>query len=565
MEDGPMHCLRSGFQTSAFVLLVFVTVGIISGLAQADGGQDQISLIILAPKGPVLVDLQISVAGKPYRRWVAGFLSRQLDVDRSGGLTARELERIPDRFSGSLGLESVAAIAEKAADAQLFIAGSDDSSEIPREAFDNWFSQQLSRTMQVVAQGVPPSQAVRLGEMLDTGNDGSVGPEELEVGLNTLRFRDLDDDQTLSATELLPFRDPRNQLAPVTPDAADLPFLQIGDHDSLLKTAERIVRRYGGEVGSISFASLRTHPQLLAAHDKDSNRALNADELAGFLADHSAHLNWNIELSEMAARSRIGIKASPFARRFCRNKTLRNGQRADLSIDEMPIEIRSHGGSSSTRRDLIGFLGQHFSVADEDRDDKLTEEEFGAMDSSMGQAQLMIDFKRADIDEDEYLSRDELVATIETDTIATQSQIEVSVRQDGRTMFSLLDSNHDRRLAQRELQEGKSILAEYDVNEDGQLAESELGTRYVLQIGLGKPEWERQGPQSMSMEMTSTDAILPGIESLSGPQWFRRMDRNQDGDLSRREFLGRREQFNQLDSDGDTLVSVSEAEAITTN
>lgn len=563
MKNDAKHWAESAFR--ALLMLAAVVAGFTPGQLRAAESDDSVSLIIFAPKGPVLVDLQISVAGKPYRHWVAEFLSQRLDVDHSDGLTARELERIPDRFVGNLGVDSVTAIAEKAAEADLFTAGSEDAKEIPLDDFNQWFSRQLSRTMQVVAQGVPPSEAVRLGEMLDTGNDGSVGPDELSVGLDTLRFRDLDDDQTLSATELLPFRDPRNQLAPVTPDAADLPFMQFGDNGSLHETAERVVGRYGGESASIPFASLRTHPQLLAAHDKDADKAFNAEELTSFLSDHSAHLNWNIQLSEMAARSRIGIKASPFARRFSRVKTLRNGQRADLSVDELPIEIRSHGGSSSTRRDLIGFLGQHFAVADEDRDGKLSEDEFGAMGSSMGQAQLMIDFARADIDEDEHLSRDELVAIIETDTIATQSRIEVSVRQDGRTMFSLLDTNQDRRLAQRELQEGKSILAKYDINKDGQLAESELGTRYVLRIGLGQPDWERQGPQSMNMEMASTDAILPGIESLTGPQWFRRMDRNQDGDLSRREFLGTREQFEKLDSDGDTLVSASEAEAIEAN
>jgi hypothetical protein len=43
--------------------------------------------------------------------------------------------------------------------------------------------------------------------------------------------------------------------------------------------------------------------------------------------------------------------------------------------------------------------------------------------------------------------------------------------------------------------------------------------------------------------------------------WFKKMDRNRDGDVSRREFLGTDEQFRQLDTDGDGLVSVEEAEA----
>jgi hypothetical protein len=38
------------------------------------------------------------------------------------------------------------------------------------------------------------------------------------------------------------------------------------------------------------------------------------------------------------------------------------------------------------------------------------------------------------------------------------------------------------------------------------------------------------------------------------------MDRNGDGDVSRREFLGTAEQFRKIDGDGDGLISVEEAE-----
>ena len=39
------------------------------------------------------------------------------------------------------------------------------------------------------------------------------------------------------------------------------------------------------------------------------------------------------------------------------------------------------------------------------------------------------------------------------------------------------------------------------------------------------------------------------------------MDRNCDGDVSRKEFLGTDEQFREIDTDGDGLISVEEAEA----
>jgi Ca2+-binding EF-hand superfamily protein len=38
------------------------------------------------------------------------------------------------------------------------------------------------------------------------------------------------------------------------------------------------------------------------------------------------------------------------------------------------------------------------------------------------------------------------------------------------------------------------------------------------------------------------------------------MDRNGDGDVSTTEFLGSREQFRRIDTDGDGLIDVGEAE-----
>ena len=44
-----------------------------------------------------------------------------------------------------------------------------------------------------------------------------------------------------------------------------------------------------------------------------------------------------------------------------------------------------------------------------------------------------------------------------------------------------------------------------------------------------------------------------------GPVWFRKMDRNADGDVSKAEFLGDAADFARIDANGDGLISLDEA------
>jgi hypothetical protein len=61
---------------------------------------------------------------------------------------------------------------------------------------------------------------------------------------------------------------------------------------------------------------------------------------------------------------------------------------------------------------------------------------------------------------------------------------------------------------------------------------------------------------------TARPLYQPIVRSAAkGPAWFRAMDRNGDGDVSRREWLGTAEEFRRLDKDGDGLISAKEAEA----
>jgi len=99
----------------------------------------------------------------------------------------------------------------------------------------------------------------------------------------------------------------------------------------------------------------------------------------------------------------------------------------------------------------------------------------------------------------------------------------------------------------------------WDGDGDGRVSPDEVPYHFQVTIarsglhgltsgGVGAPV-----PQSMAATQTAAPA--------AGPDWFHKMDRNHDGDVSRREFLGPRDQFDRLDRDNDGLIDADEASA----
>ena len=534
------------------------TVAQTASVVDPEMATDRTTLVVMAPAGPVFAEMNISVDGKAYRLWVTTFLAGRIDLNRDGALTLNELQLIPERL-----LQQTKAGDAKKALRQAAADKAADSVAVGK--FAEWFAEQLSQSFNMIAGAVQPSEAVRMAALVDRNSDGSVSREELETGGRSLRFRDLDDDQTFTAAELLPFRDPRNQQAAVIPDAANLPFVQLGDAASVTRTVEQILKRYGTEQG-VAPEILRLPEAAIGSVDANGDGLIAPAELQALLNAPVFHLVMDVQLSDRANASRLVLHIPDAVSGFCKATETGRG-RQKLVIDDMPIDIRSRGGGGDSRGMMVNFLLQRMSLFDKDKNSYVTEEEYPELQQEMA-SRLQVGGQFADVDRngDGMLLRNEVKEYIERDAVATQSRIEVSVKQDGKTLFKLLDANSDRRLTQRELREGFDVLQEYDVNQDEKLSESELGTAYSLQIGLGQADSLRIGSmQSMSMEARSTDAILPGVSGLEGPEWFRRMDRNQDRDVSYREFLGSRRIFETLDQDKDGLLSATEAEQLTTS
>jgi Ca2+-binding EF-hand superfamily protein len=164
-------------------------------------------------------------------------------------------------------------------------------------------------------------------------------------------------------------------------------------------------------------------------------------------------------------------------------------------------------------------------------------------------------FDDLDRNGDGKLTVQELQAGFDLLTAAPNSQIYVTVVDQGRGLVDLIDANHDGRITRRELLNAVKNFATFDKNGDGVIERSELPSQYRVTASQG-PSNGRFGVQFVGFGRMNQQLPAPN----RGPMWFRKMDRNADGDVSEREFLGTPEEFKAIDADGDGLISPEEAE-----
>lgn len=131
-------------------------------------------------------------------------------------------------------------------------------------------------------------------------------------------------------------------------------------------------------------------------------------------------------------------------------------------------------------------------------------------------------------------------------------QVSIGAVRDGYPLLPIADRDQDGRLTIRELRQVATLIAGADPDHDGRIEAAEILPTVRVVVGYGA---------TAHQPLTTVRSIYPPDTTppATPPEWFTRMDRNQDGDLTPREFLGGKESFADLDGDSDGLVNAAEA------
>ena len=500
-------------------------------------------VILMLENGPLHFQVQVAVGGvspEDARRATINRLLKTLDTNGDGTLSRAEAARSP------LFREKQR---PKAAEFLKEIGASTTMSHREME-------QQIERfggETVVYRQNVTTSESDNaVFKLLDANNDGVVDANEMLDSVDLLLAKDSDDDECVTLDEFAP--------PPPAPVGLNLAMVNLPrkpstiDSELLLDTNQALLPA-----------------KVMRKYDKNRNRKLSAEELGWSserLATCDTDKDGQLDLAELGGlrKSPIDITLAVDVVRTADQPMLRtiesSGNRTDGDRypDLVTISLPTAVVTFSTREvdpfeaSMIIAL-RTFNELDTDsngyldRDEAMVRERFGR-----GL------FDQIDADGDNKIFGEEMKEFIRARGEPVATTCQVTVFDDGAGFFSTLDANGDRRISMREMRYANKTLSKMERDDKPGLGENEPARHYRIEFvrGVFNPFGTPDRPANPLMPQVAVTTVKP---RPVGPIWFQRWDRNNDGDLTWREFLGPRDAFEQLDADRDDLIDPKEAEA----
>jgi Ca2+-binding EF-hand superfamily protein len=512
----------------------------VRALPAADAERAPVDLLYLGDEAVFAVRLNLTLDGRSLvEAWERSTreLFGHLDANADGALTGGELARIP--LPAELALLALG----EAAPAGVATADLNprDGKVVPAE-----IAEYLRRCGAGPMRALEPDEAmavrpgaarpIDLRARWDANGDGRLSRGEIASGVVQLRKLDFDDDQALSPAELLPPGGERaGQPAAPTSRQSNAELIPLFQRTPGLALAQRLLARY--DVQSREARPADQHltreefplgTEAFAQADADANGKLDIEEIARWTREPQPALTLAINLgADEGATPRMKLATGGDAM-----LSLRNRASGTLTLGNTSLAVELADEATETNNALA-----QFAAADADSNGYLDAAE---MDRAHPGLRRLLDANG-----DGRTFPEEVEVLLRMRSLLTRARAVIAVERTAASFMEMLDPNDDSRLDFAELSGALDRLPlDVAVAANHDAAHSKL----TLRIG------------------SAIDSILaPGQPARPtatgqqrGPIWFERMDRNQDGQVTRREFLGTPAHFSRLDRDANGRLTSNE-------
>jgi Ca2+-binding EF-hand superfamily protein len=523
---------------------------------------DEQDLVFFHPARPLLLRLHIQVHRHAFQtQWIEAVrnLFQYLDADGDGVLSRQELLHAPSPQQLQQQLAGAPALEPDPAPEFAEVDRAPADGRVTLDELIAYYRRHDVGPLQVeMSKGeLQANLNQTLFDYLDRNQDGKLSREELLDAPAALRPLDVNEDELITPDELFNApRRPRPAAAGATPpavaaaDTGPVPFhlLQPGGDERL---ARQLLARYDKDRdGQLSRAEVGLEQALFDRLDTNHDGRLDAGELAGW-GRLPPDVEVVVQLGEGRGKGGSATLLSPEERARPLVSALRPQRTGILliALRDVQVELLPDDAVEADRPRARAELAARFRALDTNDDGYLDGKELYHEPFD-----LVPLLRLADRDGDGKVSRQEFTAYLDLQEKTLAASTLLSVTDRGRRLFEMLDADHDGRLGPRELRAAWTRLAPWDRDGDGAIRADEVPQQYQLTLS--------QGPLRLGSEGALPPRFRgqgPRIDRRRGPLWFRRMDRNGDGDVSRAEFLGTPEDFRRIDTDGDGLIDADEA------
>jgi Ca2+-binding EF-hand superfamily protein len=560
---------------------------------------DAQDFVFLAEARPVLVRMRVLVGGKSVQaEWddFMKYLFDYLDVDRNGELSKEEAERAPSvemilgrgqgGFPGLGGPRGTAGPTMADLDA-------DKDGKVTRAELAAYYRKHGLAPFQLGATGPDPLKAASafLGggveptveevreasfTLLDANKDGKLTREKLAAAPEVLLRLDEDEDEIVTTRELVPNARPPIDLlrgrgrmggrgGPAATTSNKTLLLVTVPGEAPADLVRFMQERYGPKSDKpqekkLSRKDLGLDEPVFTQLDANKDGLLDAEELAAFVK-RKPDLEVVVRLGgKKQTEQGIAVsRSSPLV-----GKVTARGPMTLLDLGLTQLDLR--GGEEATS-DPFGtslkqqYLAEFAKYKKNDRPGNEFIDEKQAANSRL----FRVLFKAIDRDGSGEITEKKVISYVdhlgELQARARRACATLLLSDESRGLFDLLDTNGDGRLSVREMRGAIKLLERLDRDGKGYLTRADIPHRYGLTLRGGAPEGNAPDGAKIFAALYGGSNKTRTEATQTGPLWFRKMDRNRDGDVSRKEFLYGEELFRQIDTDGDGLISLAEAEA----